>query len=372
MGRDNVLFIHVTLIPYIKAAGEMKTKPTQHGVMKLREIGIEPSILICRMEKPLTEDLKAKIAMFCNVEHRAVIDECDVGTSIYEVPLLLRNQKLDDLVLEYLHMDAPEADMKAWEEMVHRCRFPKHKVTIAVAGKYTELKDAYKSIWEAITHGGVASNSSVDIVYQDVESETLEEDLSKVDGILVPGGFGDRGIEGKIAAIKYARENNVPFFGVCLGMQCAVIEFARNVLGLKDAHSSEFNPKTKNPIIYWMAGQKNIKNMGGTMRLGSYACALSKNSTARAAYKRDSIKERHRHRYEFNNKYRKQVEANGLTVSGMNPEQNLVEIVELKKHPWFVGVQFHPEFLSRPTRPHPLFRDFVSAALVNRLNKESQ
>jgi CTP synthase len=256
--------------------------------------------------------------------------------------------------------------------MVHRCRFPKHKVTIAVAGKYTELKDAYKSIWEAITHGGVASNSSVEIVYQDVESETLEEDLSKVDGILVPGGFGDRGIEGKIAAIKYARENNVPFFGVCLGMQCAVIEFARNVLGLKDAHSSEFNPKTKNPIIYWMAGQKNIKNMGGTMRLGSYACTLSKNSNARAAYKRDSIKERHRHRYEFNNKYRKQVEANGLTVSGVNPEQNLVEIVELKKHPWFVGVQFHPEFLSRPTRPHPLFRDFVAASLVNRLNKESQ
>ncbi|MCX5782487.1 MAG: CTP synthase [Elusimicrobia bacterium] len=372
VGRENVCYCHVTLIPYIKAAEEMKTKPTQHSVMKLREIGIEPSMLICRMEKNLTEELKNKIALFCNVEPRAVIEEKDVGSSIYEVPLLLQRQKMDDLVLEYLGLTAKKHNLEDWEKMVHNFRFPKHAVIVAVAGKYTELKDAYKSIWEALKHGGVANETSVEVRYLDVEKEGIEEDLASVDGILVPGGFGDRGIEGKIRAIKYARENKIPFFGICLGMQCAVVEFARNVLDWKDANSTEFNPKTKHPVIDIMAEQRKVKRKGGTMRLGSYPCTLKDGTHSHKAYKKDEISERHRHRYEFNNKYRERFEKEGLTVAGINPKKKLVEIIELKNHPWFLAVQFHPEFQSRPARPHPLFKDFIGASLKNRLVKENK
>jgi CTP synthase len=370
IGRENVLYMHVTLIPYIRAAGEMKTKPTQHGVMKLREIGIEPTVLICRMEKDLTDDLKNKISLFCNVEPRAVIEEKDVASSIYEVPLCLHQQKLDDLILEYFRMSAPKHDLKAWEEMVHNCRSPKHTVRIAVAGKYTELKDAYKSIWEALKHAGVANSSAVEIRYIDVESGNLDETLGAVDGILVPGGFGDRGVEGKIRVIRYARERKIPFFGICLGMQCAVIEFARNVCGFADAHSTEFNPKTKHPVIDIMAEQKKVKEKGGTMRLGAYACRVKKDTAAKKAYRKELVMERHRHRFEYNNRFRKGLEKNGMLVAGENPERKLVEIVELKDHPWFVGVQFHPEFQSRPLRPHPLFREFVAASLKNRWEKD--
>ncbi|MCX5779136.1 MAG: CTP synthase [Elusimicrobia bacterium] len=370
LGRENVLYMHVTLIPYIKAAEEMKTKPTQHSVMKLREIGIEPSILICRMEKNLTEDLKNKISLFCNVEPRAVIEEKDVTTSVYEVPMELAAQNLDDLILEYLHLKAPKRNMKQWEAMVHNCCFPKQTVTIAVAGKYTELKDAYKSIWEALKHGGFFHVAGVDIRYIDVEREDLEEELAKVDGILVPGGFGDRGVEGKIKVITYAREKKVPFFGICLGMQCAVIEFSRGVCGFKDAHSSEFKPATKHPVINLMSDQKKVTNKGGSMRLGVYKCRLAKDSHAHRAYKKDLILERHRHRYEFNNAYRKQLTKAGLSISGENPDRKLVEIVELKDHPWFVGVQFHPEFQSRPVKPHPLFKDFIGAALKYRSKRD--
>lgn len=366
VGRDNVLYMHVTLIPFIRAAGEMKTKPTQHSVMKLREIGIEPSILICRMEKDLTDDLKNKISLFCNVEPRAVIEEKDVAKSIYEVPLDLAEQNLDDLILEYLHMKAPKRNMKSWETMVHNCRFPKRHATIAVAGKYTELKDAYKSIWEALKHGGFTHAAGVEIRYVDVEREDLFEELGHVDGILVPGGFGDRGVEGKIKVITYARERKVPFFGICLGMQCAVIEYARGVCGMKDAHSAEFNPKTKHPVIDLMQEQKKVTAKGGTMRLGVYKCRLTKGSRARAAYDTDLILERHRHRYEFNNRFRAQLQKAGMAITGENPERKLAEIVEITNHPWFVGVQFHPEFQSRPTAPHPLFRDFIAAALKYR------
>jgi len=373
MGRDNVLYIHVTLIPYIKAAGEMKTKPTQHSVMKLREIGIEPSILICRMEKNLTNELREKIALFCNVEPRAVIDEKDVGTSIYEVPLLLQAQKLDDLILEYLHLPSPKQhDLKAWEAMVYNCRYPKQNVTIAVAGKYTELKDAYKSIWEALNHGGAAGAIGVNIEYLDVEKENLEDDLAQVDGILVPGGFGDRGIEGKVNVISYARKNKIPFFGICLGMQCAVIEFARDVCGWADAQSTEFNPATRHPVIAMMAEQKKVDRKGGTMRLGVYPCRIEAGTLSRKAYKKERVMERHRHRFEFNNRYRKLMEQKGLVVAGENPDRKLVEIIELKDHPWFVGVQFHPEFQSRPIRSHPLFRDFIAAALKYREGKEKK
>jgi CTP synthase len=372
VGRDNVLYMHVTLIPFIKAAGEMKTKPTQHGVMKLREIGISPSVLVCRMEKPLTKDLKDKIAMFCNVESRAVIEEIDVGSSIYEVPLLLKQQALDELAMEYLKIPKRKIDLKAWEDMVYNCKFPEHKIRIAVAGKYTELKDAYKSIWEALKHGGVANKTAVEIQYVDVEGPNSAEQLSEVDGILVPGGFGDRGIDGKVDAVRFARENNVPFFGICLGMQCAVIEYARNVCGWKGANSTEFDPRTKYPVIFRLPEQKYIKQMGATMRLGMYQCRVTKGTHAYRAYRKDIIDERHRHRFEFNNKYRKMLDDKGLKVTGQYTKKDLVEIVELKDHPWFVGVQFHPEFMSRPTRPHPLFRDFIAASLKHSKEKTKQ
>lgn len=369
VGRENAVFVHVTLLPYIKAAEEMKTKPTQHSVQKLREIGIQPHILVCRMEKNLTDELKEKIALFCNVEPRAVIEEKDVGSSIYEVPLLLQRQKLDTLILEYMNCTARKHDMKAWEDMVHNFRFPKQTVTIAVAGKYTELKDAYKSIWEALKHGGVANQAAVEIRYVDVEKPNVDEELAHVDGILVPGGFGDRGIDGKVNVVKYAREKGVPFFGICLGMQCAVIEYARNVLGWEDANSTEFSPKTKHPVISLMSEQRKVREMGATMRLGVYPCAVADGTLAKKAYKAALIQERHRHRFEFNNRYRNALVKAGLKIAGVFRKKNLVEIVEIKEHPWFVGVQFHPEFQSRPTRPHPLFREFVAAATKFRQEK---
>jgi CTP synthase len=343
----------------------MKTKPVQHSVMKLREIGIEPSMLICRMEKPLTQQLQEKIAMFCNVEVEAVIEEKDVASSIYEVPILLKAQRFDDLILSYLHISCPRASFRDWEEMVHNCKHPKNSVTIAVAGKYTELKDAYKSIWEALQHGGVANLSAVQIKYLDVEKENIEKELAGVDGILVPGGFGDRGVEGKIRVIRYARENKVPFFGICLGMQCAVMEFARNVCEWKDANSTEFNPNTKHPVIDLLAEQKRVKKKGATMRLGGYPCKLKKASLSKKAYGKEFVIERHRHRYEFNARYANTLKKAGLNITGIYPKRRLVEIVELSPsvHPWFVGVQFHPEFQSRPIRPHPLFKDFVAASL---------
>ncbi|MFN3966135.1 MAG: CTP synthase [Endomicrobiia bacterium] len=362
VGEKNVCYIHVTLVPYIRAAEEIKTKPTQQSVAKLREIGIQPQILICRTEKLLTDDLKKKIALFCNVDFDSVIEERDVSFSIYEVPIMLKRQNLDIILLKLLNIKGKRSDLKLWEKLVKKIKTLKDTVYIGVAGKYTELKDAYKSIWEALMHAGIINNVKVKIEYIDVEEEDLEDKLKKVQGILVPGGFGDRGIEGKIKVAKFARENKIPFLGICLGMQTAVIEFARNVCGLKDANSTEFDQKTSHPVIHLLPEQKKILKKGGTMRLGKYACKIEKGSLAYESYRKNLIYERHRHRYELNNKYRKILEKNGLVVTGINPERNLAEIVELKNHPWFVGVQFHPEFLSRPHNPHPLFVSFIKSA----------
>lgn len=367
VGPNNVCYIHVTLVPYIHAAEEMKTKPTQQSVAKLREIGIEPQIIICRTERPLAKELKTKIALFCNVQERAVIEERDVSVSIYEVPLTFSKEGLDELILEMLFLKKrKKKNLDNWEKIIERIKNPQEKVTIAVAGKYTQLKDAYKSIWEALTHGGAANNAEVKIKYVNVEKENLLEELKNVDGILVPGGFGERGINGKINAVRYARENKIPFLGICLGMQCAVIDFARNVCGLERANSSEFDPKTPYPVIDLLPEQKRVFQKGGTMRLGSYPCRVKKNSFAYSAYRRELVFERHRHRYELNNKFRKKFEEYGLVVTGEYPKKRLAEIVELKGHPWFVGVQFHPEFKSRPNRAHPLFRGFIKAAVENK------
>lgn len=364
LGQENVCFVHVTLLPFIRAAEEMKTKPTQQSVAKLREIGIDPQIIVCRTEKSMTPELKRKIALFCNVQERAVIEEKDVSFSIYEVPMMLKREGMDRLILEMLHIRGRKCNMKKWEKILNRIKNCKKNVNIVVAGKYTLLKDAYKSIWEALTHGGIENCVKVNIKYVDVEREDLKECLAEADGILIPGGFGDRGIEGKINVVNYARKNKVPFFGICLGMQCAVIEFARNVCGLKDANSTEFNPRTHNPVIDMMEEQKDVINRkGGTMRLGRYPCRLKRTSLAYKAYKYDLIYERHRHRYELNNIYRRELEEKGLVISGLYEEKNLVEIVELKDHPWFVAAQFHPEFKSRPNKAHPLFREFIRASL---------
>ena len=362
-GADNVCYIHVTLIPYIRAAEELKTKPTQQSVAKLREIGIEPQIIICRTEKPITTEIKKKIALFCNVDEDAVIEERDVTTTVYEVPIMLKEQSLDWLILEMLRLKGERCNLKEWEALVEKMKSVNQTVTIAIGGKYTELKDAYKSIWEALVHGGIENNVKVNIKYVDVETENLKEKLADANGILIPGGFGERGIEGKILVAQYARENKIPFFGICLGMQCAVIEFSRNVCGLKNANSSEFDTKTTYPVINLLPEQKNVNQKGGTMRLGKYPCKLKKDSLAYKAYKQDLIYERHRHRYELNNSYTKILEEHGLIISGIYEEKNLVEIVELRNHPWFVAVQFHPEFKSRPNRPHPLFIDFIKAAI---------
>ncbi len=367
VGKDNVLFIHVTLLPYLKAAGELKTKPSQQSVAKLREIGIQPDILVCRTEQPMTDDMRQKLSLFCNVEQKAVIEEMDVKHSIYELPIMLAEEGVDKLVVERLGIKAPESDMSAWKSIVRRLVSPSGGcVKIAVVGKYIDLQDAYKSIYESLAHAGVGNDCSVKILRidsEDVERDGAEKYLSDADGILIPGGFGDRGIEGKILAAKYARENKIPYFGICLGMQIAVIEYARDVLGLDGANSTEFNESTLYPVINIMDDQKDIVDKGATMRLGSYECALVEGSRASKAYGQKSVRERHRHRFEFNNAYRKRLEDAGLVVAGINPKRNLVEIVEVKDHPWMVGVQFHPEFQSKPSKPHPLFCAFVGEAL---------
>ncbi|MDD5097012.1 MAG: CTP synthase [Candidatus Omnitrophica bacterium] len=365
MGQDNVLYIHLTLVPYIKAAGEVKTKPTQHSVGTLREIGIIPDILICRTEEPLTDSVKDKISLFCNVRKEAVIESPDMG-SIYQVPLVFKKQILDEIILSHFKLICKFSDLKDWEKaVVNRVLNPKKKVTIAVIGKYIELQDAYKSIYEALIHGGIHNDARVEIKRIDSESlekGKIEELLGGVSGILVPGGFGYRGIEGKIKAIKFARENKIPFLGICLGMQCAVIEFARNVCGLTGANSTEFKP-TKYPVISLLQEQKKLKDLGGTMRLGAYPCKIKKNSLAFEVYNKALIHERHRHRYEFNNKYKKMFESKGMVFSGIYPGKNLVEIVELKDHPYFIAVQFHPEFKSKPDKAHSLFKEFIRTAL---------
>ena len=367
VGKDNVLFIHVTLLPYLKAAGELKTKPSQQSVAKLREIGIQPDILVCRTEQPMTDDMRQKLSLFCNVEQKAVIEEMDVKHSIYELPIMLAEVGVDKLVVERLGIKAPESDMSAWKSIVRRLVSPSGGcVKIAVVGKYIDLQDAYKSIYESLAHAGVGNDCSVKILRidsEDVERDGAEKYLSDADGILIPGGFGDRGIEGKILAAKYARENKIPYFGICLGMQIAVIEYARDVLELDGANSTEFNESTLYPVINLMDDQKDIVDKGATMRLGSYECALVEGSRAGKAYGQKSVRERHRHRFEFNNAYRKRLEDAGLVVAGINPKRNLVEIVEVKDHPWMVGVQFHPEFQSKPSKPHPLFCAFVGEAL---------
>jgi CTP synthase len=362
VGRDNVLYIHLTLVPFIKAAEELKTKPTQHSVGKLREIGIDPDIILCRADRALGDELRGKIALFCNVPVEAVIEATDVDT-IYEVPLMFERQGLDELVLMILRQRSPRRDLSTWKAMVEKYRNPRQQVTIAVAGKYVELKDAYKSIGEALIHGGLAHGAKVTVKYLDVEDKHLEAQLQEADGILVPGGFGDRGVEGKIAVTRWAREKKVPFLGICLGMQCAVIDVARSLLGYSAAHSTEFAPKTSHPVISLMEEQKKVSQMGGTMRLGVYPCRVKSGSLAHQAYRRDTVYERHRHRYELNNKYRRALEKAGLRVTGEYPKWNLAEVVEYKDHPWFLAVQFHPELKSRPLHPHPLFRDFIGAAL---------
>ncbi|MBI4398894.1 MAG: CTP synthase [Candidatus Omnitrophica bacterium] len=369
VGKENVIYIHLTLVPFIKAAGELKTKPTQHSVGTLREIGIQPDILLCRTEKRLSKDLKEKIALFCNVDSNAVIEARDVR-SIYEVPLVFKEQKLDRVICDRLHLEHNPCDLSAWKkEVVDPMLHPKYQVKVAVVGKYMELQDAYKSIFEALRHGGIANNARVIIKKVNAEHLTdkrVVEALKDADGILVPGGFGDRGIEGKIKGITYARQNQVPFFGICLGMQCASIEFARNALNMKLAHSTEFNKKTQYPVISLLEEQEQVKNLGGTMRLGAYPCEVKKGTKAYEAYAADKILERHRHRYEFNNKYRQDFEQAGMIFSGIYADGGLVEILELRDHPWFVASQFHPEFQSKPDGAHPLFREFIKHALENR------
>jgi len=372
MGRENVIYIHLTLVPYIKCADEIKTKPTQHSVGTLREIGIQPDILICRGEKALTTELKEKISLFCNVRKEAVIEARDVE-SIYEIPLVFKGQILDEIILSHFQLICKFSDLKEWEKnVVEKALHPKNKVTIALVGKYIALQDAYKSIYESLAHAGIYNDARVEI--RKVDSEDIQKKgpeifLKDVSGILVPGGFGYRGIEGKIKAIKFARENGIPFLGLCLGMQCAVIEFARNACGLRSANSTEFNHKTKYPVISLLAEQKKIKDLGGTMRLGAYPCRINKHSLAFKVYGKTLIRERHRHRYEFNNKYKKLLEKKGMRFCGVYPKGKLIEIVELKGHPYFIAVQFHPEFKSQPDNPHPLFRDFIRAALTRQDSK---
>jgi CTP synthase len=365
-GYDNVLYIHLTLVPFIKVADEIKTKPTQHSVGKLREIGIQPDILICRTEKTLVNELKEKISLFCNVRKESVIEARDVE-SIYQIPLIFKSQILDEIILSHFKLICKFSDLKDWEEnVVERALKPKHKVTIALVGKYIALQDAYKSIYESLIHAGIYNDARVEIRKvdsEDLQKKAPEKLLKGVSGILVPGGFGYRGIEGKIKAVKFARENKIPFLGLCLGMQCAVIEFSRNVCGLKDANSTEFNPKTKYPVISLLAGQKEVKNLGGTMRLGAYPCRIKQNTLAYGVYGKTLIQERHRHRYEFNNQYRELLEQAGMIFSGIYPKKDLVEMIELKNHPYFIAVQFHPEFKSKPDQAHPLFREFIKAAL---------
>ncbi len=366
IGKENVLFIHVTLVPYLAAAGELKTKPSQQSVAKLREIGVQPDILICRTERHLTREIREKLSLFCNVTLKCVIEEMDVESSIYELPLVLHGENLDDIVVEKLGLNAPATDLRDWKSVVRRLKYPEEHVVVGVVGKYIELQDAYKSVYESITHGGIANDCGIRFVRIDseaIEEEGADKHLASVDGILVPGGFGNRGIEGKILAAKYAREHHVPYFGLCLGMQIAVIEYTRNVLNLPKANSAEFDPNTPDPVIHLMLDQKDVTQIGGTMRLGSYKCSLFPNTLSHSAYGQDIVHERHRHRYEFNNDYREKLVSAGLRIGGVNPERDLVEIIEIANHPWFVGVQFHPEFQSKPNKAHPLFTGFIAASI---------
>jgi len=366
VGNQNAVNIHLTLVPYINAAGEFKTKPTQHSVMRLREIGIQADILLCRCETHLDEESKDKIGLFCNVAKNAVIEALDVST-IYEVPLIFEEGGVGDLIVERLNLQTPKPDLVEWKRFVEKVKNPRETVKIAVCGKYVGLKDSYKSIIESFVHAGVANNARVEVEWidsEEIESNGISGRFKEVSGILIPGGFGDRGIEGKIATAKYARENKVPYFGICLGMQCAIIEFARNVCGWENANGVEFSKNTSHPVIDLMEEQKNISNLGGTMRLGAYNCKIKPATQTYEMYGQSEIVERHRHRYEVNNLYVDEFEKKGLTASGINPETNLVEIVELRDHPWYLGVQFHPELKSRVLAGHPLFRAFVKAAIT--------
>lgn len=374
VGRNDVLYIHVTLVPYISAAGELKTKPTQHSVKELRSIGIQPDIIVCRTEKHISDDMKDKLALFCDIDADAVIENRTCST-IYEVPLMMQDERLDTIVVNKLGLPDNPPDMTDWKEMVHKILNPTRNVTVAIVGKYVALHDAYLSVAEALTHAGIAHDAKVDIRW--IDSEEVEEGhlspaevFADVDGIVVPGGFGYRGVEGKISTIQYARENNIPFFGLCLGMQTAVMEFARHVAGLENATSSEFNENSDCAVIDLMPDQVNVDDKGGTMRLGLYPCKTTENTITREAYGDDLIYERHRHRWEFNNEYRQLMIDKGLVIGGTSPDARLVEIIEIPNHPWFVGVQFHPELKSRPTHPHPLFKSFLGAALKQHENKK--
>jgi len=382
VGKENSIYIHLTLVPFIGTAGELKTKPTQHSVKELRSIGIQPDILLCRTDRYLSQDIKSKIALFCNVGVDAVITAKDVDC-IYEVPLIFHHEGLDEKIVELLNIWTRKPVLDEWEELVEKIKAPAHTTTIAIVGKYTDLTESYKSLNEALGHGGIPNNSRVDLIFVDsetVDANTCSEKLLEADGILVPGGFGSRGVEGKICAARFAREHGVPYFGICLGMQIAVIEFARHVAGLENAHSSEFDPATPHPVIYLMTEWYDDKtgrvehrdamtDKGGTMRLGAYPCRLTPGTKADSAYGTGDISERHRHRYEFNNDYKARLEQHGLIFSGVSPSGELVEIVELKDHPWFLGCQFHPEFKSRPRHPHPLFREFIRASLEHSKQK---
>jgi CTP synthase len=368
IGNRNVMYIHCTLVPYIKAAGELKTKPTQHSVKELRSLGIQPNAIVLRTERPISQDMKDKIALFCDIEKEAVI-ECQDAETLYSIPLDLQSQGLDQIVCNHLQLQCTDADMEEWKKLVEKVTNLKHTTKIALVGKYVELQDAYISVVESLRHAGYAFDSDIDIKWinsEDVTAENVTDLLKDVDGILVPGGFGDRGIDGKILAIQFAREQKVPFFGICLGMQLASIEFARNAVKLAGAHSAEIQPETPYPVIDLLPEQKDVEDLGGTLRLGLYPCKLIEGSKAAEAYGETVVYERHRHRYEFNNEYRQQLEEAGFTFSGTSPDGRLVEIVEIQDHPWFVACQFHPEFKSRPTRPQPLFRDFVEASFKNR------
>jgi CTP synthase len=368
LGKENVLYVHLTLVPYIAAGGELKTKPTQHSVKELTGLGIQPDILLCRTDRLLDKKLKSKIAQFCNVDENAVITAKDVEW-IYEVPLVFHEEGLDERLVEKLHMWTAAPNLRKWQRIVHVLQNPKETVRITVVGKYMSLKESYKSLFEALVHGGIANEVKVEldcIEAEQVEQEGANGILRQADGILIPGGFGGRGSEGKIAAVRLARENQVPFFGICLGMQMAVVEFARNVCGLAGANSTEFNEETPHPVIHLMDTQRGIERKGGTMRLGTYPCVLQDDSLAFKLYNKKRVSERHRHRFEFNNEYRERFMAQGMLLSGLSPDTSLVEIVELRDHPWFIGCQFHPEFKSRPTECHPLFKGFIKAALQKR------
>ncbi|MCE3016182.1 MAG: CTP synthase [Pirellula sp.] len=375
IGRDNCLFIHLTLVPYLKAAAEIKTKPTQHSVGLLRQIGIQPEMLICRCEQSISREEREKIALFCNVDLEAVIEELDKDFSIYEVPLSLRDHKLDEFVMKKFQLTGQPLKLDAWDNLMFALRNPKHEISIAVVGKYAEHKDAYKSIYESLDHAGIHHHAQIRIARiqsADIEEEGPERLLAGYDGILIPGGFGERGVEGKVQAIRYAREREIPFFGICLGMQCAAIEFGRNIVGLDRAHSTEFDKDTPNPVICLLDEQKQVTNLGGTMRLGAQPCSLIEGSTAHKAYQESQVSERHRHRYEFNNVYRSQFEAHGMRFSGLSPDGTLVEILEIPSHPFYLAVQFHPEFKSKPTKSHPLFAAFVNAAVQRRTGRKQR